>query len=91
VVGVVRVPAIVPEEDMVLSLLDHHGVMVHPGFFFDFPAEAFLVVSLLPAPETFGRGVEAVASTVHGLLPPLNGRAGPAPQGPAKPPNGLTG
>jgi aspartate/methionine/tyrosine aminotransferase len=67
--AVVRVPAIVTEEDMVLRLLDHHGVMVHPGFFFDFSAEAFLVVSLLPAPETFGHGVEAVASTVHGLLP----------------------
>ena len=26
------------------------GVLVHPGFFFDFPREAFLVLSLLPAP-----------------------------------------
>jgi hypothetical protein len=33
---------------------------VHPGFFFDFSSEAFLVVSLLPEPATFIRGIDIV-------------------------------
>lgn len=55
--AVVRVPARLPEEDMVLALLDRFDTLVHPGFFFDFPHEAFLVVSLLPAPEVFEQGI----------------------------------
>ena len=45
---VVRVPATETEEALVLRLLDDAGVLVHPGYFFDFPEEAFLVLSLLP-------------------------------------------
>jgi len=48
---VVRVPALVEEEELVRSLLTKHGVLVHPGFFYDFPSEAFLVASLLPSSE----------------------------------------
>jgi hypothetical protein len=65
--AVVRVPRVLPEEDLALRLLDEHGVVVHPGFFFDFPAEAYLVVSLLPPPETFESGVEAIARTVRAV------------------------
>jgi len=35
---------------------------VHPGYFFDFPREAYLVVSLLPAPEVFA---DAAARMLH--------------------------
>ena len=52
-----RVPAVRPEEDLVLDLLESHDVLVQPGYFFDFPFEAFLVVSLLPKPEDFREGV----------------------------------
>lgn len=51
--AVIRVPATVPEEDLVLGLLDRERILVHPGYFFDFPREAYLVISLLPAPGTF--------------------------------------
>jgi alanine-synthesizing transaminase len=55
--GVVRVPSLSSEEDLVVDLLTSHGVLVHPGYFFDFPRESFLVVSLLvPEPE-FADGV----------------------------------
>ena len=43
------------EEALVLHLLER-GVLVHPGYFFDFPHEAFLVVSLLPEPGVFFEG-----------------------------------
>jgi alanine-synthesizing transaminase len=54
--AVVRVPATRPEESLVLDLLERDGVLVHPGYFFDFPHEAFVVVSLLPDPESFRDG-----------------------------------
>jgi aspartate/methionine/tyrosine aminotransferase len=55
---VIRVPAVEPEEDMVLRLLEEHDVLVHPGYFFDFPSEAWIVLSLLPEPHTFELGIE---------------------------------
>ncbi len=51
--AVIRVPATRTEEDVVLSLLDRERILVHPGYFFDFRFEAFVVVSLLPRPEEF--------------------------------------
>jgi aspartate/methionine/tyrosine aminotransferase len=55
--GVIRVPATRSEEDLVLALLERDAVVTYPGYFFDFPREAFLVVSLLAAPDTFDTGV----------------------------------
>ncbi len=57
---VIRVPAIHHEEALVLHLLENEGVIVHPGFFFDFPDEAYLVLSLLPEPAVFGLGVARI-------------------------------
>jgi alanine-synthesizing transaminase len=50
--AVVRVPTTRSEEDWVCALLER-DVAVHPGHFFDFAEEAYLVVSLLPEPEVF--------------------------------------
>ena len=54
----VQVPATVPEDDLVVTLLERDSVLVHPGYFFDFAREAFLVVSLLPETRTFDQGVD---------------------------------
>jgi hypothetical protein len=35
-------------------------VLVHPGYFFDFPREAFLIVSLLPPPDEFADAIARV-------------------------------
>ena len=51
--AVIRVPATRAEEDLVLGLLDRERILVHPGYFFDFPREAYLVTSLLPVPRVF--------------------------------------
>jgi hypothetical protein len=64
--AVLRVPSKVSEEDLVLALLAERGVLVHPGFFFDFPREAFLVSSLLPEPAVFAEGVRRVMEHVGG-------------------------
>lgn len=61
--AVLRVPATVPEEALVLTLLREAHTIVHPGYFFDFPGEAFLVVSLLPEPRAFDRAIGRVLAT----------------------------
>jgi aspartate/methionine/tyrosine aminotransferase len=58
--AVLRVPSTRSEEDLVVDLLDRDGVLVHPGFFFDFAHEAFLIVSLLPEPRVFADGIRRV-------------------------------
>jgi hypothetical protein len=60
--AVLRVPATLSEEDRVARLLQETDVLVHPGYFFDFPAEAYLVLSLLPTPSTFAPAVERLAA-----------------------------
>jgi len=55
--AVLQVPRTHTEEEWALKLLDECGVLVQPGFFFDFETEAFLVLSLLPEPATFAEGV----------------------------------
>jgi alanine-synthesizing transaminase len=56
--AVVRVPALRSEEELVLRLLERERILVHPGFFFDFPREAFIVVSLLPPRDIFADAFE---------------------------------
>jgi len=60
--AVIRVPRVMPDEELALALLDR-GVVVQPGYFFDFP-EGYLVVSLLPREETFAEGVTRIASAL---------------------------
>jgi alanine-synthesizing transaminase len=51
--AVIRVPATSSEEALVLRLVQDAGVLVHPGYFFDFTGGAHLVLSLLPPPDVF--------------------------------------
>jgi hypothetical protein len=55
-----EVPRHASEEEMILALLDEDDVLAHPGYFFDFPREAFLVLSLLTPGEDFQEGVARV-------------------------------
>ncbi len=64
--AVLQVPATLPEEERVCGLLESEGVLVHPGFFFDFASEAYLVVSLLAEPAVFDAGLARVlAAAAH--------------------------
>lgn len=62
--ALLRLPAVEPEEELVLRLLEEEALLVHPGYFFDFPHEAFLVVSLLPPEETFREGAARLARSI---------------------------
>jgi alanine-synthesizing transaminase len=54
------VPRTDGEEALVLRLLEEDGVLVHPGYFFDFPREAFVVFSLLVPPDELEAGAARV-------------------------------
>ncbi len=64
--AVVRIPHTMPEDERAIRLLEDHSVLVHPGYFFDFPRDGYVVVSLLPKPDAFraaaGRLFHAVAA-----------------------------
>ena len=60
--AVIRVPRVMSDEELAIALLDH-GVVVQPGYLFDFP-EGYLVVSLLTREETFSEGVKRIASAL---------------------------
>jgi alanine-synthesizing transaminase len=77
--AVVQVPAMKSEETLVLDLLERTGILVHPGYFFDFEREAFLVISLLPDSLTFSPAVETLLSEVGGQVPFSPTRAKKAP------------
>jgi aspartate/methionine/tyrosine aminotransferase len=64
--AVLRVPSTRPEEDLAIALLEEDDVLVHPGFFFDFPSECYLVLSLLPEPVIFAEGVRRVLERADG-------------------------
>ncbi|HYR29545.1 MAG TPA: pyridoxal phosphate-dependent aminotransferase, partial [Thermoanaerobaculia bacterium] len=60
--AVIRVPRVKTDEELAIALLDR-GVVVQPGYFFDFP-EGYIVVSLLPPEDVFAEGVTRIASAL---------------------------
>jgi alanine-synthesizing transaminase len=62
--AVLRVPAPLGVLARVWRRLPHHDVLVHPGYFFDFPHEAHLVLSLLTPGDVFAEGVERLLADV---------------------------
>jgi len=55
--AVLRLPATRSDEDLAVELLQKKRVLVHPGHFYDFPAEGYLVVSLITPTEKFDEGI----------------------------------
>jgi alanine-synthesizing transaminase len=60
--AVLRVPALESGEDLALRLIRDHGVSVHPGYFFGFGGDSWLVVSLLTKVREFTGGIDAICS-----------------------------
>jgi alanine-synthesizing transaminase len=54
--AVLRVPARGSDEDLAIELLENCDVLVHPGHFFDFPRDGFVIVSLIPREAEFQEG-----------------------------------
>jgi aspartate/methionine/tyrosine aminotransferase len=58
--AVLRVPAIRSDEELALALLETRDVYVHPGHFFDFSTDGYLVVSLIAGEDEFAEGVRGI-------------------------------
>lgn len=56
----IKIPNTKSEEEWTLEFLEQAHVYVHPGYFFDFAEEAYVVLSLLPPEKTFQEGVERI-------------------------------
>lgn len=59
--AVLKVPATQADEDCAIELLSRDAVFVHPGHFYDFSSNGFLVISLLPPPEVFREGIRRLS------------------------------
>ena len=58
--AVLRVPATKSDEELAINLVTTSDVYVHPGHFFDFDADGYLVVSLIAREEEFAGGIQRV-------------------------------
>ena len=58
--AVLRVPVTRSDEELVIELLREKSVLVHPGHFYDFPSDGYLVLSLIAPPREFADGMSAV-------------------------------
>jgi hypothetical protein len=59
--AIVRIADEMSDEELAVRLLREDGVLVHPGYFYDFPAGSFLVLSLLPPAGAFRTGAAKLA------------------------------
>jgi alanine-synthesizing transaminase len=60
--AILRVPVTRSDEDLAIDLLNTQGIYVHPGHFYDFPTDGFLIVSLITPEEDFDEGMGRVLS-----------------------------
>ncbi len=63
--AVLRVPVTRTDEDLAIELLENKSVLVHPGHFYDFPADGYLVVSLIAQEEEFGEGTSRMINYIN--------------------------
>lgn len=62
--AVLRVPRIRSDEEFAIALLDREHVLVQPGYFYDFPSEGYIVVSLITPETTFREGLARMLNFV---------------------------
>ncbi|MGH9470956.1 MAG: pyridoxal phosphate-dependent aminotransferase [Terriglobia bacterium] len=63
--AVLRLPALLSDEEWALLMLREDGILVHPGHFYDFEGGSFIVVSLLTRPDIFADGIARLAARVR--------------------------
>jgi len=58
--AVLRAPVTSSDEEVAIALIEKCNVLVHPGHFFDFAGEGYLIVSLIVREDEFQNGVRAL-------------------------------
>jgi alanine-synthesizing transaminase len=64
--AVLRVPAVQSDEELAIRLLEGSSVLVHPGHFYEFAGDGYLVVSLITPAEEFRQGIGGLLVHVAG-------------------------
>jgi alanine-synthesizing transaminase len=64
--AVVQAPAIASDDARAVTLVRERGVLVHPGYYFDFDRDGFFVVSLLVRPDEFRAGASRMFEIMNG-------------------------
>jgi aspartate/methionine/tyrosine aminotransferase len=62
--AVLRVPVTQTDEELAIDLLRNKSVLVHPGHFYDFPTEGYLVLSLITPQAEFAEGINRLLQAV---------------------------
>ncbi len=62
--AVLRVPVMRSDEELAIDLLEKRSVLVHPGHFYDFPSDGYLVISLIAPEAEFAAGVRNILEFV---------------------------
>lgn len=63
-----RVPSVLDENELVLSMIEKQGISGQPGYFFDMTSNGYLAISLLPEPDEFRHNVQTVLDTVNTMI-----------------------
>ena len=64
--AILRVPVTGPDESLAVELLERCSVLVHPGHFFNFSRDGFLVLSLITPEVQFQEGVRRLREFFDG-------------------------
>ena len=59
-----RVPVTRSDEELAIDLLRQRDVLIHPGHFYDFPSDGYLVLSLITPEATFHDGLGRILSSL---------------------------
>ncbi len=64
--AILRVPVTQTDEDLAIELLRQKSVLAHPGHFYDFPSDGYLVLSLITPAQEFSRGIRSILGVFNG-------------------------
>ncbi len=63
--AVLRVPVTRTDEGLAVDLLCRNSVLVHPGHFYDFPTDGYLVLSLITPKDELTEGIKRLLELVN--------------------------
>jgi len=63
--AMLRVPVTQSDEELAVELVREKSVLVHPGHFYDFPSDGYLVVSLIGEKQEFAEGIGRVLNCLN--------------------------
>jgi aspartate/methionine/tyrosine aminotransferase len=64
--AILRVPVTATDDDLTVALLERYDVLVHPGHFFNFSREGFLVLSLITREQQFQEALKRMRDFFRG-------------------------